>query len=333
MLSRRPTDLAHAVRVDAGNCLARTLCVALCAALLPSLACDVHGVDRELLGLVPAGSRVAVRLAWPEVCGNPDLQEALGPRSVVDAIVAFGVDNSAVTEAVQLAGLTASGEAYGVVLLRGNLSVGQVMRRLSQSGWTSSRSGGVRCLTEPGGTRSAVALGRSIIGLGDSLGVRKTVRVYREQDSSLLSRSPYGSIVAQLDERRSVAQVLIPIPESVTDAGTAAIGAASLALDIAGLGSVGSMLSGVGSAHGLGYGIRPTGSGFAVTLALAMQSEQAAGSISGSIGLLKGLAALTASFGGPEQAAQLAEVDRMTVNRVGSVVYFDLPMTREELLR
>jgi hypothetical protein len=128
--------------------------------------------------------------------------------------------------------------------------------------------------------------------------------------------------------------MILAFPQVYQDIGSAALDIASILLDAAGLGPLGTLLDKIGFAKGLACSISRKGNSVPVELMVMMKDEEAAKFLSGSLNLLQGISRGLPE-GGMSQSDQEAmrTFQSMVISREKDVLSIKLVMAEEDLTR
>jgi len=304
--------------------------------LLAMLLWGCTGARRPLdsIELVPATSRIVLALELTALRGDECLCAIMNPREIEDTLRRLGVNPDDVLTVTVFADDNSAGQPSAGYIFSGTFSAPGVIKTLRNGGWTHKSYRGLRYVASPSGSECALPTGRHVLVLTTPLGVQDLERAMRDPDERLVNKQPYSRIVERFQRGACPVFAVISFPEVVSDVGTATLRLSSMAMDFAGLGSIGTLLTDIGAARGTGYSIVRRGQFFDVELAGVMQNEEAAGLIAGGFGMLKGLGTLAAAMGGSQSdPAAMEQVNRISASRDGEVVYIAMQMTESELRR
>ncbi len=148
---------------------------------------------------------------------------------------------------------------------------------------------------------------------------------------SFVANHPCARLVPQLTAGGHPISVIVAFPQALQDAGGAAVELSSSLLDFAGLGPLGELLRKIGFAKGLGYSIARRGDAFPVELVAVMKDEEAAGLVSGTLNLLKGLALSLPQSADDREA--IRPLEDLSVEREGEILTIRFVMTERDLAR
>jgi hypothetical protein len=123
------------------------------------------------------------------------------------------------------------------------------------------------------------------------------------------------------------------MPQETQDMADAVMKISSGVLDLAGVGSLGTLLEKVGTLHGAGCNIARSGNSFPVELVVMLKDESTAGLISGSLNLMKQLAVAPRGNVSPSDAAAYRSFQSMSITRNHEVLFIKLTMAEQELLQ
>jgi hypothetical protein len=286
---------------------------------------------RAVIDMVPGTSEVVVSLDWSRVRSDPGLRLVIKADDIVQTLSSVGVPELLAQEAVVFADLDGGTNVGGGYLFAGAFSSRAVMRRLQAAGWRQLTVDGARVMADPSGKTWAHAAGPRQIAVGDTAAVRQVIGVTRHGQPAFVFRQPYDRMFARYAEQKAPLYAVVAFPQLVQDMAEVGSRLSGAALDAAGLGLIGSALTDVGMAHGLGFSVTPVEDKYRTELAAVMKDEGAARFISGTLGFLKGLAAvLPQSSGSEAQAAE--DVRNLGVARDGELLYVAMLMTQAQLV-
>jgi hypothetical protein len=153
-------------------------------------------------------------------------------------------------------------------------------------------------------------------------------------ETSFAATQPFDKLVARFNRHRSPLSTIVAPPPTYQDMGEAALAITSGLLDFAGLGPIGTLVEKIGFARGFGFSISRSDGSFPIEFVAIMKDEAAAGFLSGTLNLLKGMTTLV-----PQQ--NMSQSDReaiqafqsMTIVRDHEILSVTMVMAEKDLMR
>jgi hypothetical protein len=311
---------------------ARAACfTALAFAFAPAAVRAAPG--RAPSGFVPAGGAAVLRLDWAVVRADPLLRAAVKADELEKVFERVGVRGGEVSEAVIFLDIADPNRAGTAMILKGP-RLRPALGELRSRGWGQAVSRGYRLHTEGAGGGCVAQLRSGFVVAGTRATVERVIAVESAGARSIVADEKFRLLSSHTSAAADPVSLLMIVPQEYADAGDVMVLAASILLDFAGLGPVGTLLDKVGLARGVGFSFGRGRGGVPLSLVALMRDERAAGLVSGTLTLLKGAASLMPARAEREADRHARQVfESMTVTRTRAAVSVRLTLPESEVFR
>ena len=326
----KPAPAAH----RPSRLLARTTRLCACLAVLACAPAAAGAAPaRTPLGLVPAGGIAVLRLDWSAVRADPLLRSAVKADELEKVFERVGVRGVEVSEAVIFLDLAEPSRAAPAMILRG-LRLRPGLAALRARGWGGGDFRGYRLHTEGAGDGCVAQLRSGFVVAGTRATVERVIAVETGTTPAVTADEKFRLLSSHAAAGAHPVSLMMMLPQEYSDAADVMVLAASVLLDFAGLGPVGTVLDKVGLARGVGFSFGRAAGGVTVQLFALMRDERAAGLVSGTLTLLKGAASLMKRRAESESDRRARQVfESMNVTRTGAAVSVRLTLPEPEVFR
>lgn len=299
--------------------MTRQFLVVLIAVGTATSSCS--GRSSDLLDLVPRSSFVLMRVHWPAVLNNPELERAVNAAEFRSVFRQVGLSDDQVTEVVTFATLD-GGRVDRVVAVRTRMSA-RDLRALVKAFRSTLQSNEPLSAPRVDGPLMVRIAGPSTIVIGSVAGVTLSLEGRSKGRLRLRDDRRLTGLLSRIgvSEARPVTGML-SVPEEIEGVVHAAMSGAADVLDLMNVGPIGQLLSRIGVVRGMALGVSHWDSGWPVELAALMQTEQSAALVLSTLTVAKGLGALFEMADG-----RTGPIEGLGVGRLGSqvTVNFVLP--------
>jgi hypothetical protein len=146
------------------------------------------------------------------------------------------------------------------------------------------------------------------------------------------SNPAYKVLAAHFEGKQYPILMMVALPQASQDTANAALQLASTAMDLAGVGPLGDLLSKIGYARGLGCAISHKDESFPVAVSAVMKDEESAKFVAGALNLLKNLGGMASRNYAPQTDTDAARaIQTMSVEQSREVVSVKMTMSRRDL--
>lgn len=288
----------------------------------------------NLLRLAPSSSVLAARISWEDVRGDERLRRITNADAFLNAFGELSIASDEITEFVVFSDSRNFDDPNFGIILRGTFNSRDVIQRLAERGWAEEGGRGFKIFSSAGG-RSSIALLRSGgLVFGKRSSVESVLGVELSPRKSLASAHPFAGMVSRFAVGNQPISAILALPREYQFAGDVAMKIISIALDLNGLGFVGSLFDKIGFARGLGCSISRNGTLYPIELIAVMKDEGAASFVSSGLQLLKGASSLLPESRMTRQEKENMQVfQSMAVNTQGPTLSIKVTMRERDLVR
>jgi hypothetical protein len=178
-----------------------------------------------------------------------------------------------------------------------------------------------------------VPLKSNLLAFGTRAGVEEVIRTEANRSKSFAATANYQKLVATLGDKQKPISMMLAMPQETQDMTDAAMKISSGVMNLAGVGSLGTLLEKVGTLRGAGCNIARNGNAFPVELVVMLKDESTAGLVSGSLNLLKKFAVAPQGNASQADAAAFRSFQSMSISRNHEVLSIRMTMSEQELLQ
>lgn len=298
------------------------------------LACLLYGCSfsrrAALVELIPAKSFVVLVINWQTVSKDESLKKIVKGDQLERILRQLNLANSAVND---IAIFSVSPEANGSngMILRGLFNQRNVLDDLKTRGWQEQIVQGHQACFHNNDYIAPLKSNLLVFGTRD--GVEGVIKAEANRSANFASTTNYKKLAATLSDKQKPISMMLVMPQETQDIADAAMKISSGVLDLAGVGSLGTLLEKVGTLHGAGCNIARYGNSFPVELVVMLKDENTAGLISGSLNLMKQLAVAPRGNVSTSDVATYRSFQSMSVTRNHEVLFIKLTMAEQELLQ
>lgn len=300
--------------------------------ILSFSSCSRSNSRRALLDHVPSSSYAVLAIDWKIVSKDPDLKRISKGAEMEKVFTQLGVDGEMVKEFAVFGDPGSSTTAANGLIARGSFDSARIVNEVRRRGWTEEAFGGRQILVNPKDHTWLIAFDKNVFVLGTESGVKDAIEAKAKSENRFTSNPAYRTLSARFEGRQYPILMMVALPQASQDMANAAVQMTATAMDLAGVGPLGDLLSKIGYARGLSCAISHKGDAFPVAVSAVMKDEESAEFVSGALNLLKKLGGMVnknfASQTNPEAARALQS---MSVERSRDVVSVRMTMSNEDL--
>lgn len=313
----------------------RSVCYWLLLCVLTLVSCQELTVQpRKPIQFVPSSSVAVLSVDWQKVRTDNYLKAVVKGNEIEKLFHSLGLNDQQIDELVAFGEPNDSGQETGGIILKGSFKAKPVISALKEQGWIEDSYEGYTLYHSPAEDAWLVAVKSRMLVVGARASVESVIEVEKDPDASITSVESIHTLVKRFDRSRPPVLMILAFPQVYQDIGSAALDIASILLDAAGLGPLGTLLDKIGFAKGLACSISRKGNSVPVELMVMMKDEEAAKFLSGSLNLLQGISRGLPE-GGMSQSDQEAmrTFQSMVISREKDVLSIKLVMAEEDLTR
>jgi hypothetical protein len=281
---------------------------------------------------VPSSSYAVLAVNWKTVSKDPDLKRICKGAEIEKLFAELGLGAETVTEFAVYGDPGGSAPASNGIVVKGSFNATETVKELKRRGWNEQGVEGRRIYVNPKDASWLTPFDRNLFVLGTESAVRDAIGAKTKSENRFTSKPAYKVLTSHFEEGQYPILMMVALPQASQDAANTAVQLTSTALDLAGVGPLGDLLSKIGYAQGLGCGISHKDEFFPVAVSAVMKDEESAKLVSGALNLLKSLGGMVsknyASQTDPDTARALKT---MSVERSREVVSIRMTMSRRDL--
>jgi len=306
--------------------------IACCFLISWLTACSGSKNQRTLLGYVPSSSHAVVAVNWRTVRRDPDLKRISKGAEVEKLFTKLGLNEETVTEFAVYGNHRASAQGSKGLIAKGNYDSNEIVKKLVQVGWTERDIEGRRVYINPDDASWLTTFEKDLVAFGTESAVRDAIDARKKSENRFTANPVYKLLSSRFESKQYPILMMVALPQASQDMANAAVQLTSTALDLAGVGPLGDLLTKIGYAQGLGCAISHKDESFPVVVSAVMKDEESARFVSGALELLKnfgGMASRNYSSQTNNDAARALET--MSIERIREVVSIKMLMSRRDL--
>lgn len=242
----------------------------------------------SLLTYVPANSAAIVIVDWQSARLDPDLKRMINGRDFESQFERFGIQSNAIHKWLVFATL---GSEAGLIIA-GDFEATQIESNLASSGWTASELNGEKTYSRDMDVLWLPSDGM-IVG-GPKAGVLAAMQTSSHSRENIETAENFQSIRDQLaTEYKPIVGYLIA-PKGTLEAADAALSVTASAMSLFGMGEIGTILSTINIASGVGTAIgkNQANTKCSVDFCVMMRDEGTATLAAGTLNAMKALSSI-----------------------------------------
>jgi len=303
-----------------------------CCFLLSCLAsCSGSGSQRTLLGYVPSSSYAVLAVNWKTVSRDPDLKRICKGAEIEKLFAELGLGET-VTEFAVYGDPGGLAQASNGIVVKGSFNANETVKELKRRGWTEQGVEGRRIYVNPKDASWLTPFDRNVFVLGTESAVRDAIGASGRSESRFTSRAAYKVLSSHFVEKQHPILMMVVLPQASQDLANVAVQLTSTAMDLAGVGPLGDLLSKIGTPQGLACGISHRDELFPVAVSAVMKDEESAKLVSGALNLLKSLGGMAShNYANQTNDDATRAIRTMSIDRNREVVFIKMAMSRRDL--
>jgi hypothetical protein len=318
-------------RSGVGERMNRFVIPVWCALMLSMSACTSTGNPRTLFSYIPSTSYAVLAVNWTAVSKDPDLKRISKGAEVEKLFEQLGVDGETVSE-FAVFGDSGGPKASKGLIAKGSFNSYEIIRELEVRGWIEQDFEGQRIYVNPGDASWLTTLDKNLFVLGTESGVKAAIGAKTKTENRFTSNPAYKALSSHFEGKQYPILMMVALPQGSQDMANAAVLLTATAMDLAGVGPLGDLLSKIGYAKGLGCAIWHKGESFPVAVSAVMKDDESAKLVAGALDMLRKLGGIISKNYAPHTDANAARaIQTMSVERNGEVVSVKMTMSRRDL--
>jgi hypothetical protein len=281
---------------------------------------------------VPSSSYAVLAVNWKTVSKDPDLKRICKGAEIEKLFAELGLGGETVTEFAVYGDPGGSAQASNGIVVRGSFNANETVKELKQRGWTEQDVEGRRIYINPKDASWLTPFERNLFVMGTESAVRDAIGAKTKSQNRFTSKPAYKVLTSHFDEGQYPILMMVALPQASQDAANVAVQLTSAALDLAGVGPLGDLLSKIGYAQGLGCAISHKHEFFPVAVSAVMKDEASAELVSGALNLLKSFGGMVSkNYASQPNADAARAIQTMSIERSREVVSIKMTMSRQDL--
>jgi len=306
--------------------------IACCVLVSCLTACSRSNTQRTLMAYVPSSSYAVVAVNWNTVRTDPDLKRISKGAEVEKLFAQLGLPEETVSEFAVFGDGRASAQAGHGLIAKGSFDSTEIVKKLVTIGWTTQDLDGRRIYINPKDSSWLTAFDRHLVVLGTESAVRDAIGAKTKSENRFTSKPAYKAISSHFEGRQYPILMMVALPQASQDMANVAVQLTSTALDLAGVGPLGDLLSKIGYAQGLGCAISHKDEFFPVAVSAVMKDEESAKFVAGALSWLKTIGQMASKNYASQMDDDAARaIKTMSIDRSGEVVSIKMSMSRRDL--
>lgn len=304
-----------------------------CYVLISCLSsCSESSSQRTLLGYVPSSSYAVLAVNWKTVSKDPDLKRICKGAEVEKLFAQLDLGEGVVTEYVVYGAPGASAQASNGLIAKGSFDSSEIVKKLIKMGWSERDLEGRRIYVNPKDASWLTTFSKNLVVLGTESAVRDAIGASSRSESRFTSRAAYKVLSSHFVEKQHPILMMVALPQASQDLANVAVQLTSTAMDLAGVGPLGDLLSKIGTPQGLACGISHRDELFPVAVSAVMKDEDSAKLVSGALNLLKSLGGMAShNYANQTNDDAARAIRTMSIDRNREVVFIKMAMSRRDL--
>lgn len=307
----------------------RAAALACCVSILSLAACSGSDSQRTLLNYVPSSSHAVLAVNWKTVSKDPDLKRISKGAETERLFAQIGLDAQSVVE-FAVFGDSGSSVRNGLIA-KGSFNSNDIVTELKNRGWTEQDFEGRPIYVNPKDASWLTTFDKNLFVLGTESGVRDAIEAESKKERRFTSNPAYKSLSARFEGKQYPILMMVALPQASQDMAHAAVQLTSAAMDLAGVGPLGELLSKIGYAKGLGCAISHNGDSFPVAVSAVMKDEESAEFVSGALNLLKNVGKMVNKNYASQTDIAARALESMSIERSRDVVSIKMTMSRKDI--
>lgn len=263
---------------------------------------------------------------------DPDLKKICKGAEVEKLFAQLGLDEETVTEFAVYGDPRASAEGSNGLIAKGRFNSTELVAQLLRIGWEEQQLEGRRIYVNPKDASWLTTFDKNLFVLGTESGVRDAIGAKTKPQNQFTSSPAYKVLSSHFEGNQYPILMMVALPQASQDMANAAVQLTSTAMNLAGVGPLGDLLSKIGYAQGLGCAISHKGEFFPVAVSAVMKDEESAKMVSGALSLLRNLGVMVSKNHTSKSDADVARaIQTMSVERKREVVSIKMTMSKRDL--